>query len=220
MTLLELKTEAAGRLNLSSAEALARLGSFINQRYRRLTSSLGLNTSRRSTKSVNTVAGTATITFAFEKIEMVYCTVDGKRRVLKEFMYEDYLLAAVESPREGLPEQYAIKSFAPETVTIALYPTPDAIVSWSADGLNTVTTLADGDTPNIPTSFQDALILGALSDELFKMEKFNLAKDFQMQYEQRASELRLHLAKSAMYSETDTVNPGGLVTVTRNHRRP
>lgn len=220
MTLLELKTEAANRLNLSSTDALARLASYINQRYRRLTSSLGLNTSRRATKSVNTVSGTDSITFALAKVEIVYTTVSGKRRVLDEITYEEYRKKATESPKDGDATEYAVKSFTPSTTVLALYPNPDSVYSISADGLDTVTTLADGDTPNIPTDFQDALVLGAIADELFKMEKYALAKDFQEQYEGRASDLRLFLAKSAYLSAPDTDSPGGLYTVTRKHRRP
>lgn len=215
MTLLELKTEAANRLNLSSSDALSRLGSYINQRYRRLTSSLGLSTARQTTASTNTVIGTDTVTFALEKLGVVYITVAGKRRVLNEIPYEEFRIASVEHPKSATPDRYAVKSVSPASVTIALYPTPDAIIAINADGLSNATTLVDGDTPNIPTDFQDTLILGAMSDELFKMEKYQLAKDFQTQYEQRASDLRLFLAKSAYISHVDAVVSGGLVTVLR-----
>lgn len=215
MTFLELKTEAATRLNLSSAEAYTRLGSYINQRYRRLTSSLGLSTSRRSTVTVNTVAGTDTITFTLEKLELVYTVASGKRRVLGEIPYEEYLDRSVTQPLSGTPVEYAVKSITPSSVIVALYPTPDAIVAMKADGLANASTLTDSDTPNIPTDFQDALVLGAMSDELFKMEKYALAKDFQTQYEQRASDLRLFLAKSAYVSLAEADVPGGLVPVVR-----
>lgn len=216
MTLSELKTEAANRLNLSSAESLSRLGSYINQRYRRLTSSLGIVTTRRTSQSVNTVAGTATITFSsLEKLELVYISTAGQRVVLAEMPYEEYTIRNIEHQQSGKPQQYAVKSVTASTVVIALYPTPDAIFSITAEGLGNASTLADGDTPNIPTDFQDVLILGAMSDELFKMEKFNLAKDFQRQYDERASDLRLFLAKSAYLSLTDAESPGGLYTYIR-----
>jgi hypothetical protein len=216
MTFLELKTEAANRLNLSSSDSLTRLGSLINQRYRRLTSSLGLSMARRATASVNTVSGTDTITFtSLEKLELVYIIAAGKKRVLGEIPYEEYVVRNVEQAKSGTPDEYAVKSITASTVTIALYPTPDAVVAIKADGLANATTLTDADVPNIPADFHDALILGAMSDELFKMEKYQLAKDFQSQYEQRASDLRLSLAKSAYLSLAEADVPGGLITVVR-----
>ena len=216
MTFLELKTEAANRLNLSSTEAYSRLGSYINQRYRRLTSSLGINTARRVSASASTVAGTETLTFTIGKIEMVWTVATGKRRVLGELTYEELRIKAVEQPKSGTPEEYAIKSETATTVTVSLYPTPDAIVSFTAEGLSNLTNLsADGDIPTIPADFHDILVLGALSDELFKMEKYPLAKDFQSQYEERASDLRLFLAKSAYLSLAEVDDIGGLITLTR-----
>ena len=215
MTFLELKTEAANRLNLTSPEALTRLGSYINQRYRRLTSSLGLTTSRRATATISTVIGTDSVTFALEKVDEVYILVAGKRNLVYEFTYEEYRTCSTKNPKSGTPKQYAIKKIAPSSVTIALYPNPDAIITLNADGLAAASTLTDTDTPNIPIDFQDALILGAMSDELFKMEKYDLAKDFSMQYEARVSDLRMFLAKSAFISYTEVENPGGLLPVPR-----
>ncbi len=215
MTFLELKTEAANRLNLSSTDALTRLGSYINQRYRRLTSSLGLVTSRRATASISTVIGTDSVTLALEKLGVVYHLTAGQRNIIFEFPYEDYLIAATKTPQSGTPKQYAIKKISPSSVTIALYPNPSAIITILADGLASASTLTDTDTPNIPIDFQDALILGAMSDELFKMEKYDLAKDFQNQYEGRLSDLRMFLAKSAFISYTEVETPGGLVPVPR-----
>ena len=56
-TFTEIVAQTAERLNLTSAEALARLGRYVNDRNRQVTSSVGLNTSRRATNSQNTVIG-------------------------------------------------------------------------------------------------------------------------------------------------------------------
>jgi len=221
MTFTELQTEAANRLNLTSTEALTRLGSYINQRYRRLTSSLGLNTSRRTTKNVNTVAGTATITFSLEKIELLYILVNGKRRVIFEIPYEEYRNKIVTADSDGTPREYAVVTSGAATTVVTLYPTPDAIIAIYADGLDNASTLSGSNVPAFPADFHDALVLGAMADELFKMEKYPLAKDFQQQFEGRVSDLRLFLAKSALISTADADFPGsGMITVIRRHRSP
>jgi hypothetical protein len=215
VTFLELKTEAANRLNLTSTDAYTRLGSYINQRYRRLTSSVGLSTTRHSTINVNTVAATETITIALEKVELVYNVTAGQRTMLGWLPYEEFRTRVVEDNQVGEPKQYAVKDTNPGTVVIALYPVPDDIYTIYAEGMASAATLTDSDTPNIPTDFQDALILGAMADELFKMEKYPLAQDFQRQYEMRVSDLRLFLAKSAYVSVAEADIPGGLVSVVR-----
>lgn len=220
MTFTELRTEVMNRLNLSSSDASTRIGSYINQRYRRLTSSLGLNTSRRTTTTVPTVDGTATVSVSLEKVELVYITASGSRRVLREIQYEDWKLKNIESQREGVPTEYAITAQGASTITLGLYPTPNAVITLSVDGLANASTLSGSDVPAFPADFHDALILGAMSDELFKMEKHPLAKDFQRQYEERVSDLRLFLAKSALLSMAETDYPGGIVTVVQRHRRP
>lgn len=221
MTFLEIKTEVANRLNLSSAEALTRIGSYINQRYRRLTSSLGLSTSRRSTSTTTTVIGTDTATFSLEKIELVYIlTPTGKRRIVYEITYEEYRRLSTISPKSGTPQQYAVKKINPSSVVVSLYPNPDAILTLNADGLATSTTMVDVDTPNIPADFHDALVLGAMADELFKMEKYDLSGRKEKEYEERVSDLRMFIAKSAMISQTEVAIPGGLVTIERKRWQP
>jgi hypothetical protein len=214
MTFTEIRTEAMSRLNLSSADAQTRIGSYINQRYRRLTSSLGLSTSRRTTVTENTVAGTDTLTFDLEKLELVYILESGRRRVLKEIPYEDFRTKVVDHALSGIPDEYTVTEVSSNSTTVGLYPNPSAIIAILADGLDNAATLSGSDVPNFPADFHDILILGAMADELFKMEKHPLAKDFQMQFEQRVSDLRMFLAKSAFLSPTETTNPGGIPSMT------
>lgn len=202
MTFTELVTEAANRLNLTSSEATARLGSYINQRYRRLTSAIGLNTSRRTTATVATVAGTETVTLALEKLESVYIPASGTRRVLSEITYDQLRIRNAEQAPSGVPLDYAIVTTGASSVTIALSPVPDSIITIYADGLANASTLSGSDIPDFPADYHDALVFGAVSDELYKMEKYPAAKEFQMQYEQRLAELQMFLAKSAYLSAT------------------
>ena len=214
MTFTEIQTEVMNRLNLSSPQAQTRVGSYINQRYRRLTSSLGLNTTRRDTVSANTTGAIETLSFALEKLEVVYMLVDAQRRVLRELPYEEWRRKVVEAEQEGVPREYTVTESAPSAVTIGLYPVPDAVYAITADGLSNASTLSGSNVPNFPTDFHDILILGAMSDELFKMEKYPLAKDFQDQFESRLSDLRMFIAKSAMISNPESINPSGIESLT------
>lgn len=220
MTFLEIKTEAANRLNLTSTESFTRLGSYINMRYRRITSSLGLSTARRMVGAfVSTVSGNNTVTFSLEKVEMVYTTA-GKDRILLQMPYEEFRIKTVEAPKSGDPTQYAIISTTASTTTVGLYPTPSSAITLKADGIANAATMADGDTPAIPADFHDVLVLGAMADELFKMEKYDLSRDREREFEMRLSDLRLFLAKSAYLSLAEADVPGGLVTVVRKRWQP
>ena len=214
MTFTEIQNEVASRLNLTSTPALTRIGTYINQRYRRLTSSLGLNTTRRETKSANTTDGVNTLSFSLEKIELVYILTAGSRRMLDEIPYEEFRRKNVERQLSGVPREYTIIEVGPSTTTIGLYPTPEGVIAITADGLDSLTTLSGSDVPAFPADFHDILVLGAMSDELFKMEKHPLAKDFQDQYEMRLSDLRMFLAKSALFGPAEVQNPGGIPSMT------
>lgn len=216
MTFDELVTEAASRLNLTSTESLARLGSYINMRYRRLTSSLGLSTSRRVIEETEAVlAGATVVTFDLEKIELVYTDT----RVLDEIQYEEFRIKSVETPRSGVPTAYAVVSTTADSITLGLFPTPSDNMNIMADGIQNAATLADDDVPNFPADFHDVLVLGAMADELFKMEKYGLAKDKETDYEKRASDLRLFLAKSTYLSAAEVDAPGGFISVVRRKWR-
>lgn len=197
MNFTELVAATSERLNLTHADALARIGRRLNDRYRRLTSSVGINTSRRGNATANTIANDPRVTFALEKLEIVYCAVSGMRCVLDERTFDEWRNATTVSLQSGTPEWYAIENAGAATVEIVLYPTPSAIVALSADGLLPATTLSGTDVPAFPADFHDALVFGAMADEYAKLDKGQQAMMFEAQYEQRAADLRLFLAKSA-----------------------
>lgn len=200
MTFTEIVNAAAGRLNLTSAEALARLGGFVNERYRRLTSSTGLNTSRRATVSAVTTASNPRLTLGLEKLETVYVTDGGVRRVVRQITYDEWRNRTVWTPRAGDVWEYAEETTGPSSVTIVLHPTPAAAVTVSADGLANASTLSGTDVPNFPADFHDALVFGAVADELEKLERPKQANQFEGRYESRVADLRYFLAKSATLS--------------------
>jgi hypothetical protein len=79
--------------------------------------------------------------------------------------------------------------------------TVDSVASTTytlyADGDSTITTLSGSDKPDFPDSFHDLLVYGAMADEYRKMEKMELSKECENDYEKRLSDLRMWIAKSA-----------------------
>lgn len=200
MTFTEIVASVGERLNLSSPEAFARIGRNVNDRYRRLTSSVGLQTARRSTSTQSTAIADSRITFDLEKLEVVYCAVAGKERVLDEITYDEWRQLNVLSPQSGDPEKYAIETTGASATAIVVYPTPAAVVAHKADGLANASTLSGVMVPAYPADYHDALVFGAMADEYSKMDKQNQAMQFEQQYEGRVSELRYFLAKSIYLS--------------------
>jgi hypothetical protein len=166
----------------------------------RLSSSLGLQTSRRTTATAATSAGVATLTFTLEKIENVYRTASGKRQVLEEISYDEWRNANVHLNASGEPRRYAIQNQGASTVTIVLDPVPSAIETLSADGLANASALSGSNVPAFPADFHDALVFGAIADEYDKLEKPVQATKYEQLFEQRVSDLRFFLAKSGYLS--------------------
>lgn len=200
MTFTEIVSAVADRLNLTSTSATTRIGVNLNDRYRRVTSSLGINTSRRSSVTANTTNGSVHVTFALQKLENVYCTVSGKQRVLGERTYAEFRQATVLAPRSGDPEWYAIEITDGSGVTVSLFPTPDSVLALGADGLATASTLSGSNVPAFPADFHDILIKGCMADEYAKMDNVKQASYWEGQYEARLAELRYFLAKSIYLS--------------------
>lgn len=196
MTFADIQNSVAERLNLTSADSLARIGRNINDRYRRLTSNVGLATSRRATDTQNTVGNDPHVTFALEKLERVYTVDTGKRRVLDEISYDEWRALDTWLQPLGDSTRYAIETAGAASVTIVLTPTPSSVFAINADGLANAATLADTDVPAFPADFHDALVFGAMADEYNKMQNAAQAQQFETLYESRAADLRYFLAKS------------------------
>jgi len=197
MTFTEIQTRAAERLNITSSEGLARIGRYINDRYARLTSSIGLPTSRRTSTTAATVAGNPRVTFTIEKIERIYATTTGQRRVLQEISYDEWRNANVYQNGSGAPERYAIELQGASTVTVVLDPVPSGIETLSVDGLANASTLSGSDVPAFSKDFHDALVFGAMADEYDKLEKPSLSQRYETLYNERVADLRYFLAKSS-----------------------
>ena len=185
------------RLNLTSDQAISRVGREVNARYKRVSSSIGLAVSRRVYDiAVQTVTDDKYLTFTgVEKIEVVkdVTTVDQPIALVERLPGEmDGLVI-----KDSQPRNYAIFSVTHNTVTILVDSNVVEDAFIKADGLETAETLSGALTPAFAESFHDVLVFGAVADELKKMEKFQLARDAEDDFERRLSDLRMFIAKSA-----------------------
>ena len=202
MTFDQLVTEVLQRTRQTSAEATTRIGREINDRNRRVTSSIGLQTSRRVEAVTVTIAGDPIVTFDVEKLLDVFMDLSANRRMLGERTFDSWRSIHTNAPSSGPPQTYAIARMLPGQVELVLDPVPDAIYTLKADGLVVQTTLAADDVPTFSTDFHDVLMHGALADEWTQLQQKDLATRAEGMYEARLSDLRMFIAKSGYLAIT------------------
>lgn len=195
MTLNEMVSYIADQVNLTNPEAKARIARTVNVRYKRVTSSIGLIPTRREEASKAATIGDRYITFTnIEKLDVVFRKVGTKNVVLDEITDDEMLK---ESLVDEPATKYSIFSVAPSSVTLRLNCVPVTEFVLYAHGLADASTLSGNDSPAFPESFHDILIHGALADEYRRKEHKESAKESEMDFERRLSDLRMFIAKSA-----------------------
>jgi hypothetical protein len=198
VTFQEIVERIADRLNIpaTATASLVRIGRSVNDVYREITTSIGIDLSRHTPGvSANTTQGVQTVTFTgIEKIERILDTTSGSNRVIPEVTFDqirDITPAASDTVRK-----YAIESWNATSVTIRLDVLPQTVFALIADGYSTTDTLSGTDEPAFPPSFHDILIDGVLAEEYAKLEKVALSDRAQQRFEKRLSDLRMWRAKS------------------------
>jgi hypothetical protein len=185
------------RGNLTSTDARTRVKEFINERYRRVRSSIGLGSTRWSTTTKALVAGTNEyVISSVAKIGTIYDPTNKK--TLREIpMASIRLMDPGLQQTSASPDFYAIESVGATSVTVFIWPTPTATQTLNLDVLALVTDLAaDADVPAFPEDFHDILIFGTLADEYQHAEKVQLELKEELKFERRLSALRYYIAKS------------------------
>lgn len=196
MTFTEIRTEIIERLNLTSSDALTRVGRAINRKYRLVTSSIGLELSRRITVSAALTPGVSTLTFTgVEKVINVFNRTVTPYRRLSEVTTEE-LRDKQPFVASDSPTMYSVDSHTSDSVTILINVIPQTAFTLYADVHTAVSDLSGSQEPAFPESFHDILIEGVLMDELRKMEKSSLAQFAQAEYEKILSDLRMWIAKN------------------------
>lgn len=197
MTFLNLQDRVMSRLNLTETAARNRIKTFINERYRRLSTSIGISTVRRSTITFNTVNGTYLYTPStlIKTFTVIYT---AGSRVLDQMSLDLIRNIDPDLSQTGSPERFAVVKYGATTEQLHLHPTPDAVYAMTVDGMITGSDLTvDADVPAFPEDFHDALEFGALADELEKLEKYKMAEKYERAFERRLEDLRYFIAKSA-----------------------
>lgn len=195
MTFDDITQEIADRLDLTSARSLARIGRSVNERYRAVATSVSMPTVGRTTVTADTVIGNQSVTFEdVDKLYSVYDTDETPYRVLKEATIDELRNS---SPGIDPARRYAIENMGATTVTIRLDSIPESVYELGADANGVLSTLEDSDEPAFAAAFHDILVYGGMATELDHMEKYEFAKKQEYKYEQRLSELRYFIAKSA-----------------------
>lgn len=198
MTFDEIVDDIMDRLNLTSIDSRDRVERQVNRYYRRVRTSLGIDTyvAKDVATSANTVNGSATVTFpAIQKIYRVYDDTSGSVRVLEQKSWDEL---RERTPASGnAPTEWAVESYDDASVTVRLNVTMSEVQVLKADGILNVVDLDGDDIPAFPTDFHDILIEGVLADEYRKREKMDLAKISLDEYERRLSDLRMWFAKNA-----------------------
>mgnify|MGYP001570735315 CR=1 FL=1 len=184
----------ADRLNLTAPTALTRIGLEINERYRELATSVGLNTTTRDTVSASTVISNRSVTFICQKLLAVYDPAYTPPRVLQERTFDELRNQAVGADP---PLRYALQLMGATTVTIFLNVSPATVYTLTADIEKNLEDLSGSQIPAFPVAYHDILIRGVMADELHKMEKYELAAEQEAKFEKRSGDLRLYIAKSA-----------------------
>ncbi len=201
MTFQDIQNEVADRLDIVSPQGLTRVGRSINERYRRVTSSIGLETSRRVEIAVTATVGNRTINCP--GIEKVIAVIDRtssttQDTVLEQVTFDEMHILPI---RGDPPRHYCIPNMHANSVDLYIDSIPSTAFTLYIDGHTNVSTLSGNMTPDFPESFHDILIFGAMADGYRKMENRLLMQDAERNYEERLSSLRYFIAKSAYLNQ-------------------
>lgn len=196
MTFTEIVDEAMTRLNLSSAAAQARIGSAVNHKYKEVTSSIGLNVTRRTQVQSTVTLGVQELVFAdIEKVLTVIDKSSGQNRILTEITVDEMRERTIGTGSKV--QEYAILKMDAHEVTILMDTIPQTSFTLYADGYERALDLSGSQEPAFPESFHGLLVESVMADELRKMEKIQLANIARDEATRLLSDLRMFIAKSA-----------------------
>lgn len=206
MTFLDLQDAVLDRVNLSSAEARARVSRNLNLRYREVQSTLQLDKTRRGSVDITTASGSPTVTVSGVAKLLGLYDPNVLHRELDEKVLSEIEARTAHNALLSTPTIFAIDEHLNDVVILRFYPIPNAALALEADCLLAGTDMVDDDDePTIPVDFHDVLLRGALADEYDKMEKFKEAAKQEQKFEKRLSDLRFFIAKSKLQRQVQHV---------------
>jgi hypothetical protein len=181
---------------MTHADDLTRIGRAINRIYKTVTSSLGIQLSRRTTVQETVTQGVSTVVFSdVEKIYNVYNRAITPYKKLDEFTVEE-LREEMPFTAGDLPTKWALDTWDSDDITILINCVPQTAFTLYADVISVASTLSGLNEPAFPESYHDILKYGVLVDEYDKLEKIQLSEKAEKKYEKRLSDLRMWAATS------------------------
>lgn len=203
MTFKQIQDRVLARTNLTTTVARTRVKEFINERLRRVATSVNVGRVRAGSVSVNTVANNNAITTT-GLVHIKAITIPAQNMMLDERTVEQLRTYDPDISENGIPRYYAVRKVNATTLELMLYPEPDAIYAVTIDGILTGTDLtADGDIAGLPEDFHDILIYGALADEYPHLKDTDMSVYFETKFDERVKDLRYYMAKSAWLRRTE-----------------
>lgn len=196
MTFTEIVDEVMSRLNLSSTEAETRISSAINQKYKEVTSSIGLDVTRRAQVQATVTLGVQELIFTgIEKVLTVIDKSTGQNRMLQEITVDEMRGRTIGTG--SVVHEYAILKMDAHAVTILMDTVPQASFTLYADGYERASDLSGSQEPAFPESYHGLLVESVMADELRKMEKLQHANFAREEATKLLSDLRMFIARSA-----------------------
>jgi hypothetical protein len=203
MTFTEIVDMVALDLNIATTktESITRIGTHVNRRYRVIMRRLGLNVFSRAefdfdcTPATNIQTVLANNDPVITRIVSIWYQAPTTppepeaRAVPLEQLSADEMRSTLVG--DGIPTKWCRFKEGSETVTFKINSTiPDGLTLILEAEL-TKSTLAGTDVPDFSEEFHELLVIGAKADELRKMEKPSLAREFLKDFEDGVNELSL-----------------------------
>lgn len=198
-TFTQLVSKVADRMNLTSATAITRIGDSINEAYKQVASTIGIQVIERKVATATTTIGNRSLVFgptpiAVEKVLSVFNTAYTPPQVLVEVSFEEL---RDQVPGTDPAQRWALQLMGADNVTIFLDTSPGSAYTLSADVMANVGTLSGAMMPALPEDYHNVLLYWALAIELDKQEKYEFSARKLTQYENRLADLRYFIASSA-----------------------
>lgn len=195
MTFTEIVDRVCEDLNLTTADAIARVGRHVNQRYKRVTTKCGLRQAlRRVEVPYAVVTGTRLQTIpSVRKVIAVLNADIPNSNPLTELSYEEMKEVVTHT---GAPSMYAEKRVNATSITLQFDTSFASATNLTIVAEEGGTTLSGSQVPAFPEDYHEVLVFGAKADELRKKEKIQLARDAESEFDEILSDLAHHIAVS------------------------
>lgn len=201
MTADEIVNFVADQLNLSAPDAKSRILKELNVRYRQLTSSIGLITTRRAEVSQPMTLNSQFVTFSgVERLDSVFYKTTHNSVVTNktiDMITDEEMIT--ETLLKSNPSKFSLYNVSPTAITIKVNSivTTGTPPTLFAHAFVDASTLTGPSQPAFPESFHDILVHGVEADEYRRKHQNDEAQMSEQKYENRLSDLRMFIAKTA-----------------------